>query len=167
MIEEKSLTTEESDLVEQYYKAHYELLFKYAFRTLHDRSLAEVAVQETFLAASSRVEKLKDSEKPVGWLFNALKYTIKTIQRDRAAVLDHFVPLEDMEISSEDAPAPEEYSGNDPDWVLLRRFYVDGYSLAELAAEENTTVEALKMRLYRARQRLRNDPQIKKLRKFD
>lgn len=167
MIEEKCLTSEESDLIEQYYKAHYKILFKCAYHRLHDRGRAEVAVQETFLIASKRVDELKKSEKPIGWLFRTLGYTIKSMERDRAAVLAHCVPLEDTELSTEDAPAPEEYSGNDPDWALLRRFYVEGYSLAELAAEENTTVAALKMRLYRARQRLRNDPQIKNLRNFE
>ena len=167
MIAEKSLTTEESDLVEQYYRAHYELLFKYALRILHDQSLAEVAVQETFLVASRRVDKLKESEKPIGWLFNVLKYTIKSMKRDRATVLEHCVSLEDAEISTENDLIPEELSEAVPDMDLLRRFYVEGYKLCELAKEESTTVAALKMRLYRARQRLRNDPWIKKLKEFD
>ena len=166
MMEEKSLTTEESDLIEQYYKAHYKLLFNYAFRILHDRSLAEVAVQETFLVASSRAEKLKESEKPLGWLFNALKYTIKSMERDRAAVLEHCVSLEETEIAIDKELLPVELNTTDPDLELLRRFYVDGYMLSELAGEENTTVAALKMRIYRAKKRLRNDPQIKKLKDF-
>ena len=164
MTEEKSLTGEEAALIEQYFREYYELLFKYAYRLLHDRNSAEVAVQETFLVASRRIDKLEESEKPIGWLFNVLKYTIKSIERDRAMVQQYCVSLDDVTIPTVDEPVPDELNIADPDIVLLRRFYVEGYKLSELAEEMNTTVSALKMRIYRAKKRLRNDPKIKNLR---
>ena len=166
MLAEKSLSSEESKIIEQYYKENYGLLLKYAYHVLHDQSCAEVAVQETFVVASRRVEKLMASERPVGWLFNTLKYIIKDMERDRAAVLQHCVSLNAAASRAEETYEPEELDENDRDLALLRRFYVDGYKLSELAAELQTTVPALKMRIYRAKKRLREDPRIKDLKDF-
>ncbi len=166
MLAEKSLSSEEAKIIEQYYKDNYVILLKYAYHILHDQSLAEVAVQETFVVASRRVDKLIESERPVGWLFNTLKYIIKDMERDRAAVLQRCVSLEAAVSRAEKTYEPEELDENDRDLALLRRFYVDGYRLSELAAELQTTVPALKMRIYRAKKRLREDPRIKDLKDF-
>ena len=167
MITEKRLSPKEAEIIEQYYIVHYDQLFKYAYHILHDQSLAEVAVQETFLVASRRVDKLIESERPIGWLFNVLKYTIKAMERDRAEILRRCVELDDTVVPSEELPEPEELDKSNCDLALLKRVYVDGYRLSELAAELNTTVPALKMRISRAKKRLREDPQILSLHDFE
>ena len=163
MISERSLSSDEAELVAQFYKDHYDHLYSYAYHVLHDQSLAEVAVQETFVVASKRVDKLMESERPIGWLYNTLKYIIKSIERDRAAVLRRCVSLDDTIGPSEEMEDPEELDASDEDLGLLKRFYIDGYKLTELAEELNTTVPALKMRISRIKKRLRDNPKIRNL----
>ena len=158
------LSQKDAELIAQYYRDHFDHLYKYALRLLRDTSCAEVAVQETFLIATRRIDKLRESERPVGWLYQTLKYVIKAMERDRAEVLLHCVSLDDVVVSGEELEVPEALDENLPDLKLLKRFYVDGYKLSELAKEYGTTVPALKMRISRAKKRLREDPNIKKLR---
>ena len=161
------LTTEESELIERYYRENYELLFKYAYHILKDPHSAEVAVQETFEVAARRIDKLTESENPIGWLFVVLKYKIMTIERKRDARMQHCVSLDDATARAKAMPEPEELAEDDEDIALLLRYYVEGYSLRELAAEQHITVPAIKMRIYRAKKRLRKNPKIKNLRNFE
>ena len=158
------LSQENIETIERYYRDHYDHLYKYALWALHDPGSAEVAVQETFLIASRRIDKLLESERPIGWLYNTLKYVIMSIERDRAEILQYCVSIDDAVVSSETDYDPEELDESLPDLALLKRFYVEGYKLSELAEEMQMTVPALKMRICRAKKRLRDHPKVKKLR---
>ena len=161
-----ALSAEESEFLEFYYRKEYEGLFRYALHLLGNASLAEVAVQNTFVIAARRISTLMAHENPVGWLYVVMKYTICEMRRDQAAVKERCVPLEDVPEQFVPMEEPEALDRNDPDIELLQRFYVDGFSLKELAAEYETTVAALKMRICRLKKRLRNDPKIRELKDF-
>ena len=67
-------------------------------------------------------------------------------------MLARSVPLEDApELSVEDEISTLDTKNEDIQ--LLKRFYIDGFTLKELAAELGITVPAMKMRLSRARKR--------------
>ena len=158
------LSQREAEQLAQYYRDNYDRLYRYALHILHDSNCAEVAVQETFLIASRRIDKLLKSEKPVGWLYNTLKYVIKSIERDRAEIMRYCISLEDTVASTNELQEPNELDESLPNLALLKRFYVEGYKLSELAEDLHTTVPAIKMQIYRAKKRLRDHPKIKKLR---
>lgn len=111
------------------------------------------------MAALRFREKLKASEKPAGWLYRALQYSIKHIQRERRALLLHTLPLDT--VPEEDTARCDDYDLTEDglnageDMRLLRAFYVQGYSIRELAEREGISVGACKMRMKRARERLR------------
>ena len=162
----RALSTKEADFLEQCYKTEYKRLYSYASAVLGSSSLAEVAVQETFVAAMQRIETLMQHENPVGWLFVALKHVIQSIRRDQAELEFHTIPEEEAPPLTTQMEEPAELDMTDPDLALLRRFYVDNYSLAELAKEQGTTVGALKMRISRLKKKLRQDPKILALKEF-
>ena len=161
-----ALSAEQADFLEQCYRSEYKRLFSYARCVLGSDSLAEVAVQETFVAASRRIETLMQHENKVGWLFTALKHIIQSIRRDQAELRLHTIPEEEAEPLATQMKEPEALDMRDPDLALLKRFYLDGYSLAELAREQETTVAALKMRISRLKKKLREDPKIIALKDF-
>ena len=150
---------QEDELIRKLFIEEYESLCRTAYFILGDYSLAETAVQETFLVALRFPEKLHQSEKPVGWIYKTLQYTIKHIQRDRQRVLkwtvsidtlpEHTIAREDKYSELDDEILKSE------DMQLLIEFYQEGYMLKELAEKRGITLGACKMRVKRARERLR------------
>lgn len=60
------------DQLRQLYIKHYGYLIRFA-RSFVKNDLAEDLVQETFLIAQKRLDRVLSSENPTGWLINTLK----------------------------------------------------------------------------------------------
>lgn len=131
----------------------------FAYRILGDFSLAEVAVQEAFLIAVRCPQKLWDSPKPIGWMYKTLKNVLKHMQRDRRKLMMQTIYMHDApekELSKEDKYSEiSDALAENQDMELLTNFYVKGYSIKEIALADGKTVGAVKMRLKRARDRMR------------
>lgn len=152
-------TLEQNQLIEELFKSEYKDMALFAYNTLVDINLAEVAVQETFLIALNKPSALSGSPRPKGWLYNTLKNVIKHIERDRNYLYMKNISLH--EIAVEQDSYTDTYSevrldvGSSDEWKLLMRFYIEGYSMRELAGECGITEDACKSRLKRARAKLR------------
>ena len=69
------------DQLRQLYIRHYNDLIRFA-RSFVKNDLAEDLVQETFLIAQKRLDRVLSSKNPTGWLINTLKNVIgNTYQR--------------------------------------------------------------------------------------
>ena len=147
------------DLVEQHFRSEYDHLVSYAEHLLNSPSLAEVAVQDTFVCALENYEKFQRSRNPIGWLYNTLKNIIRHIRRDQQAVLKRAVQLDDcavLYLSTSDKYALDfSHKLADPDLQLLIQFYLYGYTIKELANRHGTSVGAMTMRIKRAKERIR------------
>lgn len=60
-------TPEQNQFIEELFKSEYTNLFYFAYNTLLDENLSDVAVQDTFLIALKKPDALCSSGKPVGW----------------------------------------------------------------------------------------------------
>ena len=142
-------------VIEQLFRSEYEGMADFAAYLLGSESLAEVAVQETFVCAMEHIDKLLASPNRVGWLYNALKLTIRHIKREQYLLLKRTMQLED--VPEQHLSTADRYSlalhgeEADPELQLLIRFYLYGYTLKELAEEMGLTVGAVKMRISRAK----------------
>lgn len=152
-------TREQNQLIEDLFKSEYKDMALFAYNTLGDANLAEAAVQDTFLIALNKPNDLSGSPRPKGWLYNTLKNVIKHIERDRNYLYRKNISLH--EAALEAAPYMDTYSevgvdvSSSDEWKLLMRFYIEGYSMRELAEENEISEEAVKSRLRRARAKLR------------
>lgn len=152
-------TPQEDELIRKLFIEEYQSMCRTAYYTLGDYGLAETAVQETFLVALRFRNKLYSSEKPVGWLYNALKFAIKHVRRDRTSFLTHTLPLDS--VPDHDLIANDYYSAmskdvkESEDMKLLEEFYIQGYSIREIADRLGISVGACKMRIMRAKEHLR------------
>ena len=113
---------------------------------------AEELVQELFYTACKKIDELKASESPEHWLYNALYYKVKeALREDRKWVkcLMLLPSKEDIvpppQIDELEELIPEE------DYLLLRRFYVEGYTYDELCAELGCKPSCLAMRIHRVK----------------
>ena len=162
------LLPEEKQIIEQFYRQEYESMFRLACYSLNDQNLAETAVQDAFLIASTKFDKFTSSPNPTGWLYNVLKNNIRELRRERQKILTRFVSLDDVPELSVNIPYIDSINAKkDADLQLLSRIYVDGYSLREIADELSISVPALKMRINRAKKRLRKNPKIRNLVEFE
>ena len=148
------------DIVEKLYRSEYPNMLSFASYLLSDKALAEVAVQDTFVCALQNIHKLEASSDQVGWLYNALKNIVRHMRRDRQFLIKNFIQLDETKEVPAAPPGQAKLLAaegqNDPEVQLLVRFYIYGYSLKELAKEEGISVGAMKMRIKRAREHVRD-----------
>lgn len=151
-----SLDAEQTAALEALFRAHWEPLYRYANRMLHAPSLAEEAVQEAFLLAVMKYEELRASGNPEGWLYRTVYYVVQNQRRARQRGSELVLRLlrQEQEASSADGAV---FAGltEDPDFQLIRRVTLEGYSMRETAEQLGISLEACKKRVQRARQRLR------------
>lgn len=153
------------DFIDRLYRKKYDLLFKYAKYAFNDSSIAEEAVQETFIVACICHEKLQASLNPEGWIVNTHKFVCKNIQKSRKRNIQRMLSL-----ANENALKPNEYTEpsfenkfdledyvSPEDVFILRKFILEGYSHKDLAKELNITVAACKKRLQRAKEKFRKN----------
>src|SRR5262245_52586421 len=72
--------------------AHYEALYRYAFRLSGSAPDAEDLTQETFSKAFSRLSQLRDHDRAKGWLFRILRNAY--LHRVRDERRHHVIPLD-------------------------------------------------------------------------
>ena len=153
------LEAAEREFIHALYRDHYPALRGYAAALGFRGDAAEDLLQETFLAAIRRIAALQACDNTraylmqilrnvIGYRLRSMKYAAELIEKLRAQTPeDHWDEL-----------GPETlYRGliGDDELRLLLRFYVDGLSQKELAEELDIDLGACKMRLKRARERLR------------
>lgn len=152
------METNHKRLIECLYLEMYDMLLAYARSAVDEESLAEEAVQETFLIACQKATELSHSPNPKGWLIKALKYTICNLKRSRAAagrILSNYLTAQARESSfSEDKVPLEVLYENMADleeFKLMKEFAVDGKSHLEMAKDRGISVSACKKRVQRAK----------------
>lgn len=159
----RPLSPEETELFNSHYETYYKTIFSLARHIVGDPNIAEVVAQETFITAWQKFDQFQSSENPPGWLVIVAKNKCKQALRDRKKYLDRNLPL------LESAALTVEYDFDHldplipemPEQELLRRYYEEGYTIRELAQAEKANISTIKMRLKRARDKLKKEIQKK------
>ncbi len=148
--------------IDRLYLQMYPMLFEYARSSLSNDSLAEEAVQDTFIIACQKPEALCNSPNPEGWLVNTLKHvlsnTIRSQSIARRIFLDYFASnVSDVSVSNdrvgleilyEDVADLEEFK-------LVKEMALDGRSYLEMAEQRGISVGTCRKRMERAKKILR------------
>lgn len=82
---------QQNDPLHQLYVEHYSYLYRFA-RSFVNPDLAEDLVQETFLIAQKRLDRVTSSENPTGWLINTLKNVIGNTYQKRQFIYTELSP---------------------------------------------------------------------------
>lgn len=150
-----------SKMIEELYLEMFDKLKAYARSVLESDALAEEAVQETFRIACQKPESVYNCPNPQGWIFIALKNTIRNIQSNRATakrILEMYLLVEagqtafsddrlSIEVTYENVADTEEFQ-------LLKELAIEGKSHEEMAKARDITVSACKKRVQRAKEKL-------------
>lgn len=155
------LNEREKMFLEQSFQETARALAGYAYASVKDWEVAAELVQSVYVVACKKIEDLMKSENPKGWLFQTMKYKIyeheRAVQKnvqlickimEQTSNYPRYAEMElDLDILYESDTTKEELS-------LLKRFYIEGETMREIAAADGISVEACKKRIQRARKRL-------------
>ncbi len=146
---------------------YYDRCARFAVRMLGNRDDAEDALQATFLRAYRALDRYQERDKFSAWLYRILVNQCRSIAARRAHRDRVFVREEAVLLNAPDN-SRQSWSGEDEEFVqrvlaelepLLREAfllkYVEELSYEEMSALTGVGVSALKMRVKRACDRLR------------
>ena len=140
-------------------------LGRYAFHMLGNRQDAEEALQDAFVRAFRSLAQCEQPERFAAWLFRILvnrcrsartrrrRLTAGLVHQPAPDLPDHYAPTEAMAWREEIARALAVLQANQREAFLLR--YVEGLSYEEMATLTGAGESALRMRVKRARDRMR------------
>lgn len=151
------------EYIEMLYRKEAVLLFHYAITMLGNVSLAEEAVQETFIIVCVKYKNLIKSPNPEGWIMNTHKNVCRNIRKTRNIYFKKLLLFHSDKIPS-DIEDPFDTLDDDlstfvssQDFMLLKKIILYGYSYKDLAQEMKISVDACKKRAQRAKQRFQKN----------
>ena len=152
---------EDADALEALYLRHREWALRVAFRFCRDEGLAHDAVQEAFLyVARKGAGGMVLSAQFTTFLYPALKHEAEAARRKALRLAsDAALPEPEAPPVREEtdlAPLLARLPAEQCEALLLR--FVDGLSIAEVAAATATPEGTVKTRLFHAIRKLRADP---------
>lgn len=146
---------------------HQAMVCGVALGILGDFAASEDAAQEAFLTAWRKIHELREPDRLRGWLGKiARNAALGFLRRQRGEA-----PLEEMEAFQDESPAPDEAAANEEEAALVREslaklpetyrlplilFYRDGQSVRAVAEALAISEDAVKQRLARGREMLRD-----------
>lgn len=149
-------------LFEALYKAEYPGLLRYASIIFLKREghssmeKAEEAVQEMFVLAWDKRQKLLSSENPAGWLYKALYYTILNTLKEEARWTKRLEQAKQICTESHfDSDLELDGIVSQADYTLLKMLYVDRHTYKELCQKTGMKKSALAMKISRIKARFR------------
>ena len=145
------------EIFEKLYFDNYKNLLKNAYRLTYEKNAAEEIVQDAFIEAYKKIERLQNHENLVGWLYITVKNISKAYLRKNKEIKKLF-PLEDYNIAVTDNESEEAVLSNyltKKDTDIMLKFYKDKKSLMEISNEYGISLSACKMRLKRARDKFK------------
>jgi len=162
----RKLRPEEKDFIDKLYleMSAEKALFRYANKFIIDTAFVDDIMQETFLIACIKIDKLMASPNPKGYIIYILENAVRNFNRVRNNItkmlaevtekdwLEHYYggnePEDDLDFLYEDLVKYKEYE-------LLKKFAVEDKSVAVIANELNISENACKIRIFKAKKKLK------------
>lgn len=152
-----------ADVLEEILESYGNKLFRYALMMLGDTSEAEDAVQDTLIKYWQKAPEFRDKDHEKAWLLTVTANRCKDLLRRRMrrgeTSLESIVELTDAAADTTEntgilealARLPEKYK------KVMYLHYVEEYRVEDIAGIIGKTASAVKMRLKKGRQLLREE----------
>ena len=143
---------------EEMYGKYGKFLFRICYAILNNREDAEDAVQEVFYKYLVKQPTFREEEHERAWFLRVASNQSKDmLRRRRIRSTLSLEEIEEYEIAPEQATVlqdlfalPEKYK------MVLILHYLEDFTIAEIAYSQNLSQSAVKMRLMRGREMLKN-----------
>ena len=143
------------------YKRYFGDVYKFVYRRIRNKEIAEDITQDVFCAAWNDIDKFLKHPEPKGWLIVTAKNKLRELYRKLA----HEAPETLKEIPE---PAAEEADYGEieldltafriisrEEWKLIKDYYLVGIKITELAEKYETTPNNMRVKLCRLKAKLR------------
>ena len=152
----------------EFYYGTYDAFYKYVKKMTGRESVTEDIVQESYCAAYRCWDMLEEHPKPVGWLYKTAAYLISNMRRRKESQVVSLEAVQEAEESMRTADVYESVEMGimlqnmlpQKEWELLYKYYIEGYSGADIAVQMGMSEENIRMRLSRTRKKLREKLQV-------
>lgn len=158
------MTTEEKNrLALKIINEMYEEIAGYVLRYCINEELAKDILQETFLEVCRHIEELSVHESYRGWVYKTAQNKLKKMLKKQSDMEKCQVPVDESVVygigyeDEYDFLTFEEYRGilNEKQIGLLLNCYQNQYTIPEIARKEGKSEGAVKMRLKRTKDKIR------------
>ena len=147
---------------ENLFRKYYNEALLYVFSFCHNRALAEDLVQEAYMRAIRSIDEEKDSFK--FWLFKVCRNLYFDTLRKNKKVEAITSDMPSNESLVDDVIQKDEYRAlykaisllKDDFREIVRLYYFDSMSVKEIASIVDGSVDNVKIKLYRARLKLKD-----------
>lgn len=147
---------------ENLFRKYYNEALLYVFSFCHNRALAEDLVQEAYMRAIRSIDEEKDSFK--FWLFKVCRNLYFDTLRKNKKVEAITSAMPSNESLVDDVIQKDEYRAlykaisllKDDFREIVRLYYFDSMSVKEIASIVDESVDNVKIKLYRARLKLKD-----------
>ena len=147
---------------ENLFRKYYNEALLYVFSFCHNRALAEDLVQEAYMRAIRSIDEEKDSFK--FWLFKVCRNLYFDTLRKNKKVEAITSDMPSNESFVDDVIQKDEYRAlykaisllKDDFREIVRLYYFDSMSVKEIASIVDESVDNVKIKLYRARLKLKD-----------
>ena len=152
----KTISAQPTDSVEKIVHTYGNMLFRLCLITLGNASDAEDAVQETFIKYLQKAPKFETAEHEKAWLITVATNKCRDILRfrNRHPVIDIEEIKEFTKAASDSGILEALMTLPDKFRIVLVLYYVEQYSMVEIARVIGKTTSAVKMRLQKGRKLL-------------
>jgi RNA polymerase sigma-70 factor, ECF subfamily len=150
--------------IETLVDAHYEVLYRYAYRLSGSSQSAEDLTQETFCQAQTKLHQLRDQAKAKSWLFsilrNAFLHRLRSSKQEKEISLEGLgeipergpelaLPIDSVQLQQALSELPEAFRTP----IIL--YYFEEFSYRDIAEQMNVPLGTVMSRLARAKTFLR------------
>ena len=153
-------------LVQALIEAHYDSLYRYAYRLSGKVADAEDLTQETFSKALARAHQLRDQSTARGWLFRILRnsylHRVRDHNRHKTVSLDSVGDVacegsDDTELPVDPARLQQVLDSLDESFrTPLILYYFEEFSYKDIAEQMEVPIGTVMSRLARAKAHLRD-----------
>ncbi|MBD5535591.1 MAG: sigma-70 family RNA polymerase sigma factor [Lachnospiraceae bacterium] len=147
----------------EFYYDTYDAFYRYVKRITRRESVAEDIAQESYCTAYICRDMLMKHPNPAGWLYKTAVYIAGNMRRRKENQALALEAVQETEAVMRVADAYEAVEVeimmqnvlSQKEWELLHKYYIEGYSGADIAGQLGITEENVRMRLSRTRKKLR------------
>jgi len=156
------MTDNDNEFLMALYNEMFKLLLAVAISHIEDFHRAEELVQDTFLIAARKIDTVRCSKNPHGWLRNTLINLIKHEIRARIRIAKQIVSFETLNDNEQPSKSDDNIFEimsmfNEKEREMLRKFYIEGLTITELANELEINYDACRKRLAKIKEKLNSD----------
>lgn len=166
------MTAEDENLLAKLYNQHYSQIYLYVYSHIKDENVARDITSDIFTLACERFDKIKLHPNQIGWLYMTARNKIREFFRriDKEPILlneenaagksSHDFSCSTSVYAMKELELTLYQSLNADEYRRFMHYFIQGYSIQELAKLEGISYNHMCVRLTRLRQKLRNYFQI-------